>query len=145
MTTSNTAAPPPSSAPAAQGDPSQPTSRRLLSLDALRGFDMFWIVGGEELIHALYQTWPSGPLHVLDRQLTHKAWEGFAFYDLIFPMFVFIVGASLVFSLSKLLATNGKPAVLKRIAIRSIILYLFGLIVYGGISRGLDGVRWMGV
>jgi predicted acyltransferase len=51
---------------------------------------MFWIVGGEELVHALYKAWPTGPLHVLDRQMSHKAWEGFAFYDLIFPLFVFM-------------------------------------------------------
>ena len=77
--------------------PVQTASRRLLSLDALRGFDMFWIVGGEELIRGLYKAWPIGPLHALDGQMHHKTWDGVAFYDLIFPLFVFIVGVSLVF------------------------------------------------
>ena len=30
-----------------------PTSTRLMSLDALRGFDMFWIVGGSIVVQRL--------------------------------------------------------------------------------------------
>ena len=71
---------------------------RLLSLDALRGFDMFWIVGGEELFRAIAKAWPIAPLRELERQLTHSEWEGVTFYDLIFPLFIFIVGVSLVFA-----------------------------------------------
>src|ERR1044071_1352026 len=123
---------------------SAPT-RRLMSLDALRGFDMFWIVGGEEIIHGLYHAWPCAPLAVLDRQMDHKPWQGVAFYDLIFPLFVFMVGASIVFSLSRAIERDGKAAAVKRIFVRSLILYLFGLLVYGGISEGIDHVRWMGV
>jgi predicted acyltransferase len=99
---------------------------------------MFWIVGGEELVRALYNVCPIGPLHLLDTQMGHKAWEGVAFYDLIFPLFVFIVGASLVFSLSKAIATQGRAAAMKRIFVRS-------LLIYGGISKGVDGIRWLGV
>jgi predicted acyltransferase len=129
------------------GAPSSPppAGRRLMSLDALRGFDMFWIVGGEEIIHGLYRAWPAGPLHLLDTQFDHKAWQGVGFYDLIFPLFVFIVGASLVFSLTRLLEQGGKAAALKRIFVRSLILYGFGLLVYGGISKGVEEIRWMGV
>ena len=132
--------------PAAQAPSKQPTSSpRLLSLDALRGFDMFWIVGGEEIVHALYRACPVGPLHLLDSQMDHKAWQGVAFYDLIFPLFVFIVGVSLVFSLSRTIAQHGTGTALKRIFFRSLVLYCFGLLVYGGISKGIDQVRWMGV
>jgi len=123
----------------------QPTSRRLLSLDALRGFDMFWIVGGEELIQALYKAWPIGPLHLLAGQMHHKNWGGVAFYDLIFPLFVFIVGVSLVFSLSRAIERGGKAQALKRILLRSLALYAFGLLYYGGLSDGLDHIRWLGV
>ena len=123
---------------------STPT-RRLMSLDALRGFDMFWIVGGEEIVHGLYHALPCAPLALLHHQMDHKAWQGVAFYDLIFPLFVFIVGASIVFSLSRAIEREGKAAALKRIFIRSVILYVFGLLVYGGISEGFDHVRWMGV
>jgi len=31
----------------------KPSARRLVSLDALRGFDMFWIMGGENIFAAL--------------------------------------------------------------------------------------------
>lgn len=135
--------------PAVAPDPVQnanpPATRRLMSLDALRGFDMFWIVGGEELIHALYRAWPNGLTRLLDRQMDHQPWQGVHFYDLIFPLFVFIVGASVVFSLTKTIAQVGKVAALKRIFVRSLILYCFGLLVYGGISQGIEQVRWMGV
>jgi predicted acyltransferase len=116
-----------------------------MSLDALRGFDMFWIVGGEEIVHGLYHALPYAPFALLHAQMDHKAWRGVAFYDLIFPLFVFIVGASIVFSLTRTIERIGKAAALKRIFIRSVILYVFGLLVYGGISEGFDHVRWMGV
>ncbi len=131
-------------AEASQPSIGSPT-RRLMSLDALRGFDMFWIVGGEEIVHALYKAWPHGPLRVLDKQMDHKPWEGVAFYDLIFPLFVFIVGASLVFSVTKMIERNGKAAAIKRIFIRSLVLYLLGVFFYGGLAKGVEGVRWMGV
>src|ERR1700751_5415992 len=91
---------------ATPGSAAAPT-KRLMSLDALRGFDMFWIVGGEEVVHGLYKAWPSGTLHVLDVQMDHEAWQGVTFYDLIFPFFVFIVGASLVFSIPKMIERRG--------------------------------------
>ena len=125
--------------------PGQAASRRLLSLDALRGFDMFWIVGGEELVRALYKAWHVGPIHALDAQMHHKNWEGVAFYDLIFPLFVFIVGVSLVFSLSRAIERGGKAQALKRILLRGLSLYALGLFYYGGLSKGMDHIRWVGV
>jgi predicted acyltransferase len=77
--------------------------------------------------------------------MDHQPWEGVHFYDLIFPLFVFIVGASIVFSLGKMIEQVGKAAAIKRVLVRSLILYCFGLLVYGGISKGIDQVRWMGV
>jgi predicted acyltransferase len=120
-------------------------TQRLMSLDALRGFDMFWIVGGEGIVHGLNKAWPCGPVQFIDSQMDHKPWAGVAFYDLIFPLFVFIVGASLVFSLTRTLEQKGRAVALKRIFLRSLVLYLFGLLVYGGLSKGFDQIRWMGV
>jgi predicted acyltransferase len=116
-----------------------------MSLDALRGFDMFWIVGGEELVHALYKAWPHGPIPLIDSQMDHKPWSGVAFYDLIFPTFVFIIGVSIVFSLSRMIEKHGMFSALRRIFFRGLILYVLGLLYYGGISKGVDGIRWMGV
>jgi predicted acyltransferase len=136
-----------SNPPAATQPPVQTASasQRLSSLDALRGFDMFWIVGGEEIFQTLYKAWPFGVTRLIDGQLHHKEWQGVAFEDLIFPLFVFIVGVSLVFSLTRTIERNGKVTALKRIFFRSLALYAFGLIVYGGLSKGIEHVRWMGV
>ena len=131
--------------PLAETAQTSASPRRLMSLDALRGFDMFWIVGGEELAHALYKGMPNGLTGLLHNQMDHQPWEGVHFYDLIFPTFVFMVGISVVFSLTRTIEQHGKAAALKRILVRSLVLYCFGLLVYGGISKGIDQVRWMGV
>jgi predicted acyltransferase len=127
-----------------------PQSSRLTSLDALRGFDMFWIVGGEELIHALRKISDSDVVRVLDDQMDHVPWEGFHFYDLIFPLFVFVVGVSLVFSLGRTLAQEGRAAVINRVLRRAVLLYLLGLFYYGGFElRGdyapFHQIRLLGV
>src|SRR5678816_3370445 len=125
----------PTSTPAPKASPAGPTpARRLVSLDALRGFDMFWIVGGDEIIHGLYKGWP-GAFRLLDAQMDHTPWAGLTFYDLIFPLFVFIVGVSTVFSLTRTIEQHGRTAALKRIFFRSVALYFFGLLVYGGVSK----------
>lgn len=118
---------------------------RLVSLDALRGFDMFWIVGAEQIVHALQKTGQGPVVGFLSRQLTHKPWAGFTFYDLIFPLFVFIVGVSIVFSLGRTLEESGRAAAYKRILIRTALLFLFGIIYSGGIARGIEGIRLLGV
>jgi predicted acyltransferase len=120
-------------------------SNRLLSLDALRGFDMFWIVGAEEIVHALRETSNNSVFNFLAGQMTHKDWAGFAFYDLIFPMFVFIVGVSLVFSLGKLLEKEGPAGAMKRIFKRALLLYALGIFCYGGFSTPIDKIRLLGV
>ncbi len=121
------------------------TASRLASLDALRGFDMFWIAGADDIILGLHKIATAGPLAFLAGHLTHKKWEGFGFYDLIFPLFVFIVGVSIVFSLTKTIEQTGTSAALKRIFVRAFLLYALGIIYSGGIARGLEGVRLLGV
>src|SRR5688500_6835055 len=77
---------------------------RIASVDALRGFDMFWIIGADALFYALNKLAGGDGRSIIGffaTQLDHVAWEGFRFYDLIFPMVVFIVGVSIVFSLTK--------------------------------------------
>lgn len=118
---------------------------RLLSLDALRGFDMFWIVGAEEIVHALLKVDQSGPIRFLANQLTHKDWQGFAFYDLIFPLFIFITGVSLTFSLSKRMAQQGRAAAAWHVISRGVLLVLLGIFFYGGFSTRFSEIRLMGV
>jgi predicted acyltransferase len=114
-----------------------------MSIDALRGLDMFFIVGMEEVFEALSKMFPMEPS--LNDRLQHAPWAGFHFYDLIFPLFAFIVGVSLVFSLSKSVATEGKAQTSVKIIKRSVILLLLGILTYGGISDGIDHVRLLGV
>src|SRR5262249_10133982 len=103
-------------------DPVRPEASRpdrLMSIDALRGFDMFWIVGGDDVARALGKWW--GPPHGtrFAEQFSHMEWEGFRFYDLIFPLFLFLVGAVLPFSLRKYQAgEHPKSLALARVARR---------------------------
>src|SRR4051812_22605941 len=104
------------------------TQGRITSVDALRGFDMFWIIGGDALFHALNRLVKGNPIMgAIATQLDHVQWEGFHFYDLIFPLFVFIVGVSIVFSLSKRAATESRGQAAMQVLRRAAILYLFGL------------------
>src|SRR5262245_62116679 len=121
------------------------TSARLLSLDALRGFDMFWIMGGDMLLRSLPKIHDSPWTQFLAGQMQHCEWAGFHFYDLIFPLFVFIVGVSLVFSLPRMLERSGRAATLKRVVVRSVILFLLGVFYMGGVANGFKNVYLAGV
>ena len=82
--------------------PSDPkTSRRLLSLDTLRGFDMLFIMGFAGLVAALCKLCPGGFSDWLAAQMGHAEWDGFFHHDTIFPLFLFIAGVSFPFSLAK--------------------------------------------
>jgi predicted acyltransferase len=124
----------------------EPTPSRLLSLDALRGFDMFWIVGAEELVRGLQKfSGDGGLLGLIAQQLHHQAWAGFRFEDLIFPLFVFIAGVSLVFSLDKTLRQTDRRTATFRIIRRAALLYFFGILYYGGFSTPFEKIRLLGV
>jgi len=135
------------STPATTGTKTEASSsgHRLESLDALRGFDMFWITGGG-LLGAALRKWGEGTVpESIGKQMVHVAWEGFHFEDLIFPMFVFIAGASIVFSVPKMIERSGTAGAIRRILVRTFILFLLGVFYSGGLARGVEEVRWMGV
>ena len=136
----------PAADPASAGSPLSVASRRVTSVDALRGFDMFWIIGADVLFYALSEVAGENRLvKGLATQLEHVAWEGFRFYDLIFPMFVFIVGVSLVFSLTRRIAEAGRNTAVLQIFRRAAIIYLLGLFAYDGIAHGFGQIRLLGV
>ncbi|MBN1124452.1 MAG: DUF1624 domain-containing protein [Sedimentisphaerales bacterium] len=118
---------------------------RLMSLDALRGFDMFWIVGAELLVEGLRKVSDNPLVRGLERQLQHVEWAGFHFEDLIFPMFVFIVGVSLVFSLTRTIEEKGRAHAVVRILRRSLLLFLLGIFYYGGFDTPFAEIRLLGV
>ena len=114
-----------------------------MSLDALRGFDMFWIVSGEGIFHGLNAATNAEPFKTISTQLHHSVWNGFTFYDLIFPLFIFIAGVSMPFSFGKQLEKekNGQ-SIVKRKIYRSLITRTIILIVLGMIVNGL--LQWKG-
>lgn len=130
---------------------------RLLSLDALRGFDMFWIMSGDQIIHELART-TGWPLFVwLSGQLHHTVWNGFTFYDMIFPLFLFIAGMSMPYSLQKkvqlagvdspeLLPGTEKRKLYASMLRRTITLIILGMIVNGLLKfNGLGNTRFPSV
>lgn len=116
-----------------------------MSLDVLRGFDMFWILGADAVVLALGKLGDSPLLHALAEQMEHKVWSGFAFYDLIFPTFVFISGVALVFSLPKSLERHGRARTVRHILVRAAILFALGIVYNGGLAEAWPEVRIVGV
>ncbi|MGZ3952048.1 MAG: heparan-alpha-glucosaminide N-acetyltransferase domain-containing protein, partial [Flavisolibacter sp.] len=144
----------------APADSAKTIPARLQSLDALRGFDMFWIISGEGIFHGIasvikqkhslqqstvdWQIQMTGNLSLVERffittsnQLHHSVWNGFTFYDLIFPLFIFISGVSMPFSYGRKLEqpTNNlleiKKGIYASLIRRTIILVLLGMVVNG--------------
>ena len=82
------------------GSPLVRQKARVVSVDALRGFVMFWIIGGDGAVISLDQILrDKGPVlrsisGFLGLQFAHVEWEGLRFYDFIFPLFIFITGIS---------------------------------------------------
>ena len=122
------------------------TARRYLSVDALRGFDMIWILGAASIFLALEKMFHRQPFILLATQLEHVDWEGMRFYDLIFPLFVFVMGVSIVFSLIKALQQpEGRKAALKRVFRRFVILFGLALLYSGGFANPWPNIRLLGV
>jgi predicted acyltransferase len=136
-------------APASQPEAAQPITPprdRIMSVDALRGFDMLWIVGGADVVRALQEIGDGrGVLGFLVEQFGHSPWEGFSFYDLIFPLFIFLVGLSIVLSLPRLVERGGARAAHLRLLRRFALLFALGIIYNGGLTDRWPDVRLMGV
>ena len=126
--------------------PTPENKTRLLSLDALRGFDMFWIIGGGTLIEVLAKLFPSGWLQPLASQMEHVPWIGFHFEDLIFPLFMFISGATIPIAiLPKLERGTPKRELVIKVARRMLILIVLGIIYNGTLRNGFSNARYVSV
>ncbi|MGP0088989.1 MAG: acyltransferase family protein [Xanthobacteraceae bacterium] len=124
---------------------------RVASVDALRGFTILWILGGDAVAWALGEMSAgkhavlSAPAQFFSDQLGHLEWEGFRFYDLILPLFIFVTGVSIVFSLTRLVEQEGKSTAHWRVVRRFTLLFALGLIYYGGASHNWPDIRLLGV
>ena len=111
-------------------------SKRLVSLDALRGFTIAGMVivndpGSWESVY-----WP----------LRHAEWNGCTITDLVFPFFLFIVGVSIALAYSKRMdAGTPKKGLYKKILIRSLNIYLLGLVLWLFRPFDFGTISWGGV
>ena len=120
--------------------PSAKPNSRLASLDILRGFDLFLLVFFQPILvdwgRHLNLSWMAPILYQFD----HAKWFGFRFWDLVMPLFLFMTGASMPFSLARYCEQSDKRPAHKKIFHRFLILFLLGMVVQGNLL-GLDPNR----
>jgi predicted acyltransferase len=107
---------------------------RVASVDALRGFDMFWIIGGHAIVFAFAGLfWEPIPAW-LEYQMRHPPWIGFSAWDMIMPLFLFIVGVAMPFSFGKRIAQgHSKFHIYRKVVLRTAILFFLGMIAQGNL------------
>ena len=109
--------------------------KRLMSLDAFRGFDMFWIMGGESLVYAVAALFGCPDF---EASFGHVPWAGLQFMDTVFPTFLFMAGVSFPFSAAKSLERGlSRGQIARRALRRGLTLIALGL-VYGGFLKTMD-------
>jgi predicted acyltransferase len=124
----------------------KPEIKRLYSLDALRGFDMFWIMGGEGIFIGLASLtgWPV--LKWWADQQRHVPWHGFHFEDMIFPLFLFIAGISFSFSLAKRYqGPENRKSLYTHVIKRGLILVLLGILYNNAVRFDFSDLRYASV
>ncbi len=105
--------------------------QRIAAIDALRGFDMFFLSGGMALTVAFIQLFCDENPEWLAYHSTHVAWEGFAAWDLVMPLFLFIVGCAMPFSFGKRIGVEPLGKTYLKIVKRVVVLFLLGMVVQG--------------
>ncbi len=119
---------------------------RLMSLDALRGFDMFWIIGGAEWVIAICFSISDHYGERAKYLLEHPDWHGYTPYDQIFPLFMFIAGVAIPFSLLKHLEEGqSKAEMYIRVIYRGLALCLLGAIYNGLLKLDFEQARYPSV
>ena len=119
---------------------------RLQSLDTLRGFDMAMLMGGCAIIATTAEASGWGFMEALATQTEHVEWKGFHFYDLIFPLFMFIAGVAIPYAItSKVEKGIAKSKLFRKIGIRLLALIGLGLLYNGATSRGFTNLRYASV
>ena len=120
--------------------------KRIISIDALRGFTMVFIIGGGGFLSSFYKVWPNSFTEILAKNMDHAGWEGFYFLDLIFPLFLFLVGVLLPFViLDKIEKGTNPKKMYPHIIKRTLVLIFLGLVNYGLLQFDWDTMRWSSV
>ena len=117
-------------------------SERLMSLDALRGFDMLFIMGFASLVVAVCGLWPSAVTDAAAASMSHVAWDGFAHHDTIFPLFLFIAGVSFPYSVAKQRAGGmSEGRIYAKIVRRGLTLVVLGMVYNGLFKLDFENLR----
>lgn len=107
---------------------------RLASLDILRGADMFMLLFLQPVVTSIgfAGQWPR--FDNVMYQLDHEVWEGFRMWDIIMPLFLFMVGTAMPFAFAKYTVPGADRRKLRqRIARRFLLLFIAGAIVQGNL------------
>ena len=111
-------------------------TKRVVSVDALRGFDMFWIIGGGTVFASLHKIFDAPATEWIRTQLRHVKWEGFRFEDLIMPLFLFIVGVVIPYSYRKRIDRgDSRLKIYAHLIKRTVILFILGMIAQGHLLK----------
>jgi predicted acyltransferase len=106
--------------------------QRLMSIDALRGFDMFLIIFADRFFIRLGRAADTPVTDFLATQFDHPEWLGFHIYDIIMPLFLFVVGAVIPFSLKRRLDEgHSKSFLYRHLLKRVVVLFILGAICQG--------------
>src|SRR5574337_265482 len=120
------------SKPASTGLHAVAPSERVVSVDALRGFDMFWIAGGAPFVMEFFKLFANPLPPWLGGQFEHTPWVGFDFWDIIMPLFLFIVGVAMPFSIGKRVERGASRAsIYRKVAYRVVVLWVLGMVAQG--------------
>ena len=122
-------------------------AKRIESIDALRGFDMFWLMQEETgLLLALAAALHLPFQNALAKQLDHSEWLGFTCWDFIAPLFLFVVGLSLPLAITRRLERGeSRRTLFTHISKRTVILILLGLVFNGIFELKFAEFRYTGV
>lgn len=107
--------------------------QRLESLDILRGFDLFCLVALEPVLRRVAQAVSLPWFDKFMLNFSHVEWEGFAAWDLVMPLFLFMSGVSMPFAFSRYKPFSGQPAVYGRVLKRVLLLWIFGMMCQGNL------------
>ncbi|KAF3436513.1 hypothetical protein FNV43_RR23605 [Rhamnella rubrinervis] len=118
--------------------PANQNQQRLVSLDVFRGLTVALMI----LVDDAGGAFPS---------INHSPWLGVTLADFVMPFFLFGVGVSISLVFKKI---SSKPTAMKKVMLRAVNLFLFGLLLQGGFFHGrnhltygvdLRKLRWLGV
>ena len=109
-------------------------SGRLLSIDALRGFDMLMIIFLDRFFYSLNEGANNEFTRFLATQFEHPKWFGFHIYDIVMPLFLFVVGVVIPFSLeTRVSQLDNRFKPYPHLIKRFVILFILGWIVQGNL------------